>query len=100
MKHLSLVLLLSLSPSAARSAEPAKGIVSSGRFQLIELTQYRREYMIDTQTGRVWRNLCQTEPAANGSCPYYAWTLEDVEGVNVSAAQIKAAVAATKAKPD
>ena len=54
-KILALALALTFSATAL-----ADGIaMSSGRFQLVQLSAMRRDqYLIDTQTGRIWNNVC------------------------------------------
>jgi len=54
----------------------------SGRFQLVQLSNFRRDqFMIDTQTGKVWSNGCLATDGDN--CQYGAFTAMDVEGITL-----------------
>lgn len=61
-----------------------------GRFQLIQLSDFRRDqYMIDTQTGKIWVRSCLKFDNANPqNCISEAWTISKIEGINATAKEI------------
>ncbi len=82
--RLVVILLACLISVSAAAQEKTSG----GRFQLIQLSNMRRDqYMIDTQTGKVWAKVC-TAPIGD-DCDASAWTLNDVEGITASRIQIQ-----------
>lgn len=74
---LSLLLLVLTTPVHAQEK------TSGGRFQLIQLSNMRRDqYMLDTQTGKIWSKVCLVTHA--GNCEKDAWLAESVEGQNTT----------------
>ena len=58
MKTLILILTMISSLASAQGGKHTEG----GRFQLIQLSDYRRDqYMIDSDTGKVWHLVCVSE---------------------------------------
>lgn len=56
---------------------------SGGRFQLIQLSDFRRDqFLLDTQTGRTWVNVCSVSKGE--TCIYGVWAEQDVVGLNIS----------------
>jgi hypothetical protein len=85
---LSLIALLSvLQPSYAGENSKSYG-TTGGRFQLVQLgDQARFQYLVDTQTGKMWRGVCgHNKPS--GECDYSVWTVEEIEGITVTRQQI------------
>ena len=62
-----------------------------GRFQLLQLGTARRDqYLLDSQTGRLWARVCMKSTSLEaGDCAYQAWMVEDVEGITASMAEIR-----------
>lgn len=83
MKSIILAILVSL-PAYAQSDEGPKNTkTSGGRFQLIQLSNMRRDqYMIDTQTGKLWAPSCEAANAKD-ECIYHAWLIQDVQDVTI-----------------
>lgn len=52
---------------------------ASGRFELVGFGN--DHYMLDTQTGQVWLNMCFGDAP---DCEKWVWIKQDVEGVNLS----------------
>lgn len=79
------VLLISLSFSSYESyAAAVHAGTKSGRFQIIQLSEMRRDqYLIDTETGQIWSHVCAHKDAS-GECDFLYWSKDTVEGVNVS----------------
>lgn len=56
-----------------------------GRFQIVRINEYpNAAFMIDSSTGRIWKQTCYTNPTPNGDCAVRAWAPMDVVGVNVT----------------
>ncbi len=69
----------------AKSTFP-KG-TSGGRFQLVQISEYRRDqYLVDTQTGRVWVQVCSKSEGEQ--CVSSVFQEVPVEGLN-GKAQVK-----------
>ena len=86
-----LILIISMAAMDASAAEP-KGS-TGGRFQVIQISEFRRDqYLIDTQTGRLWSRSCagpMTEGICNG---FNVWEEEIVEGINWTRQEVKKAI--------
>lgn len=85
MKAISfLVLTLTLTASLGFAQDSKKlGKSEWGRFQIMQLNDaVRSQYMIDTQTGKIWNRQCGS--SKNGECTYFVWSAEDVEGITIS----------------
>jgi hypothetical protein len=80
MKYLALLLVLPFVVSAGQNTKTG----NTGRFQLIQLSDARRDqYLLDTETGRVWQRTCVR--GLNGAdCGLPAWRYDLVEGINVT----------------
>ncbi len=70
----------------------------AGRYELHVNQKYpAQSLMIDTQTGKIWKQACYSKIGANGSCEVEAWSPQVVSGVTLSEAEIwKAAQEADK----
>jgi hypothetical protein len=90
----TLVILLLFSSMA--HAAPKQ---SQGRFQLVQLGKARSDqFMIDTETGRVWTRFCtkiregaptDKNTVSTGDCDEYTWLQDDVENINFTFAADK-----------
>jgi hypothetical protein len=68
---------------------------NSGRFQLIQLSDMRRDqYLLDTQTGKLWTNVCYLKEGDD--CEISAWSPEDIIDINANRKDLKALVDAVK----
>jgi hypothetical protein len=71
----------------------SQAAIAPGRFQLLQLGTMRRDqYLLDSQTGKLWARVCMkwgTQEAAE--CSYSAWLLEEVEGVTATLTEIRKA---------
>lgn len=77
---LSLAILCGLNANGAQKTE-------GGRFQLIQLGDMRRDqYLLDTQTGKLWTPVCQNGSGAD--CDYKAFMEVDVEQISISKKEI------------
>ncbi|MFV3409695.1 hypothetical protein ACNH6C_13870 [Bdellovibrio bacteriovorus] len=57
---------------------------SGGRFQIIQLSDFRRDqYLIDTQTGKMWQKSCLIAGPDNTECAYGPWLTVDIENVTM-----------------
>lgn len=94
MKNIVLTLSILISPyTLAASKTPSS--TSGGRFQLLQLSDMRRDqYLVDTQTGKMWRQSCYINGADASECAYSAWTLVDIETISASRNEINATAAA------
>lgn len=90
MKKLSVALAAIFLSSVSNGAEPAKATPSSGRFQLVQLSSMRSDqYLLDTQTGKMWSRECWGELSANNSqCSFAPWIEESIEGITASLKEI------------
>jgi hypothetical protein len=68
--------------SALASAE----VNVSGRFQLVQLGSMRRDqFLIDTQTGRIWNKTCAiSSDGSAADCDLGYWSEEWVAGLNIT----------------
>lgn len=84
MKMLTIAFALFCNFSFAEMGpQPSK--TTGGRFQLIQLSSARRDqFMIDTQTGKIWSKVCLSGGTPDGGCDLDAWALDNVEGINIS----------------
>ncbi len=85
-----IILVLMLFPLMGFGAAKNQG-TSSGRFQLIQLSDFRRDqFLIDTQSGQLWRITCAVQANSGGSaeCGFSYWSEEIVEGKNATSKQI------------
>lgn len=56
-----------------------------GRFQLIQLSEMRRDqFLLDTATGKIWNKVCIR--FESGECKSGGWSLEAIEGITLSPA--------------
>lgn len=67
-----------------------------GRFQMFQLGTFRRDqHLLDTETGRVWTNICAV--GAKGSdCAYNYWVEEDFLDLNATPDKIASQISAAK----
>ncbi|MGZ3770049.1 MAG: hypothetical protein ACXVCP_00445 [Bdellovibrio sp.] len=78
----SLIIAILLMPSLLYAKQANVG-TQNGRFQLIQLSEMRRDqFMIDTQTGKIWSKSCAIGEGAD--CDMSAWMPDNVVGVNIS----------------
>jgi hypothetical protein len=86
MKALSLAIILLTSCGLPTWAFAAQGNrTPSGRFQLIQLSDMRRDqFLLDSQTGKVWQRVCMSEGPTANDCGTDAWTPMDVEGITIN----------------
>lgn len=82
------VLFSSQSFAQAASGSKRGAGTKNGRFQLIQLSDFRRDqYLLDTETGHMWQPVCSKDEA-NGVCNGYMYFTEVlVEGVNFTVPQ-------------
>lgn len=79
----TLIALTALLSSVSFAQKKTNTSTTGGRFQLIQLSDFRRDqYLLDTQTGRLWSNVCSVSKGED--CQYYVWTEQDVVGLNIS----------------
>ena len=63
-----------------------------GRYEFHMNQQYpARSVMIDTQTGRIWRDTCFKQDD-KGECIVGAWQEADIIGINVKYEDVKAVI--------
>jgi hypothetical protein len=95
MKLLAYLLLV---PTIAASEQPPNTKTpSNGRYQLVQLSEFRRDrFLIDTQTGRMWMASCEVPGEGQVDCKYQAWFEEDVVGLNTTLAKVTSAIKAIK----
>lgn len=74
---------------------------NEGRFQLLRINEYPNSVlMIDSTTGKIWKQSCYSTLGANGDCAIRAWSPMNVVGVNVSEKEMwQMAEKHEKAKP-
>lgn len=85
MKTLITIFLLISSVSFAQ--KKANTATAGGRFQLIQLSDFRRDqYLLDTQTGKIWVGTCGTKDKS-GECIYNLWAPQDVVGITMTEAE-------------
>lgn len=83
MKILIFITVLFSSATFAKSNNTG---TSSGRYQIIQLSEMaRHQYMIDTQTGKIWNKVCAVFDSTE--CASSAWVPEDVVGITITAKQ-------------
>jgi uncharacterized ParB-like nuclease family protein len=74
---------------------------SNGRFQLIQLSDMRADqYMIDTQTGKIWNRSCSIPSETMGGCEVGSWYPEDVVDITISKKEYNSFVAQIKKMKD
>jgi len=84
MKTLFIFTLIFASTSFAQKNTNVS--TSGGRFQLIQLSDFRRDqFLLDTQTGKIWKKVC-TIPEGN-ECELGAWMQDDVIGITITEAE-------------
>ncbi len=77
------------SVSAAKSNVSTNG----GRYQLIQLSDMRRDqFLIDTETGKFWSKTCAIPGETAGDCELSYWSEEFVLGKNVNIDQINSMI--------
>lgn len=82
------ILILASLYSSLSFAEAKNTQTNTGRFQLIQLSDMRRDqYMIDTQTGKIWSKGCEVSENTT-SCLYEVWWPQDVVGINATLEQV------------
>lgn len=68
---------------APASAAPSPRGTSGGRYQLVQISEYRRDqYLLDTQTGRLWGKVCGKNDE-KGECAFYYWSEEITVGLSM-----------------
>lgn len=86
MKESLLILLLGSTAFADQEIK-TKIVMQTGRFQITQLSDYRRDqYLVDTQTGRIWQNMCVEK--ADKECVQDAWIEKFVENNPASKARL------------
>ena len=84
MKTLILCLLLS---SASFAQKKSNTGTANGRFQLVQLSDMRRDqFIIDTQTGKIWRQICAV--GGGMDCEMAYWGQEDILDINITPAEM------------
>jgi hypothetical protein len=59
------------------------------KFELVQLGSMRRDqFLLDKETGQLWRITCIAGAGQGGDCKYSAWMKEDVEGINTTSENI------------
>ncbi len=75
--------------SYAHADGPHNVHTSDGRYQLIQLSQMRADqFLLDTQTGKIWQRQCQIAGPTSSDCLLEAWTLNNVEGITIQKSQL------------
>lgn len=83
----TLPIFLFLVSSIAFAGKSNTGTSGGGRFQIIQLSDMRRDqYLLDTQTGKIWSKTCAISGAVPPDCELEAWMQDNVVGVNISEA--------------
>jgi len=83
-KNLILIMLL-FSPTSFGAAKNTSTV--AGRYQLIQLSDMRRDqFLLDTQTGKIWSRTCAVSTDADCSISY--WSEELVAGKNTTEEQM------------
>jgi hypothetical protein len=78
----SIVFSLIFLVASAYADSPPNTKTSGGRYQLIQLSTFARDqYLLDTQTGKIWQKRCMI-PGAGNECEYITWMVEEIEGIN------------------
>ena len=83
------LIILSVLISSVACFADEKNVASSpgGRFQLIQLSNFRRDqFLIDTKTGKIWNKQCLVSTSED--CEYSAFMSMDVEDITVPAKEI------------
>lgn len=63
----------------------APTIAKDGRFQLVRHKEHQaQDIMIDTHTGKMWKQVCYAGAGEYGKCDVKGWELENVIGVNTT----------------
>lgn len=76
----SIVLLASVTHAQKKSNTSTQ----NGRFQLIQLSDFRRDqYLVDTQTGKMWQKSCFISSSDSSECAYGPWMTVDVEDITM-----------------
>ena len=56
-----------------------------GRYQIVQLGQMRMDqFLLDTETGNIWRATCVTKQRQNGQCDVGEWLPENVININAT----------------
>jgi hypothetical protein len=85
MKETLLILFMLIieSVACAGGTNSSGNTNSSGRFQVVQLSQMRKDQiLIDTQTGKMWKYTC-FKTSADG-CSVEAWAPEMIIDINTS----------------
>jgi hypothetical protein len=89
---LSIIFLFSINAFAQKNTNTG---TSGGRFQLIQLSDFRRDqYLLDTQTGKMWTKVCYHGDASE--CSVSAWTPQDIIGINATENEVRKTIEAIK----
>lgn len=72
-----------------------------GRFQIVQISEFRQDqFLIDSQTGRLWRAVCAAPGDGLNQCRYTIWEPQDIIGITTSGAQADKQAARIKANAD
>lgn len=83
-----MIVTLSISPTLFAAAKNVK--TENGRFQLIQLSDFRRDqYLLDTQTGTMWLKICIKPGKETGDCALHVWEKDAIEDITISREAIK-----------
>lgn len=82
---------------SAKEAAPGQ----PGRYQLIQLGTFRSDqYLLDTQTGKVWRHICAIDGKQQGECDFLYWQSQTVENLTSTTKDILEFINVMKKAPE
>lgn len=86
---LSLLAITSLLWPLASTATAKNIATVGGRFQLIQLSDARRDqFLLDTESGKLWTSVCALTSENGNDCSISYWSEEKVEGKNTKLSDI------------